>query len=149
MKSRDLLESSPALYFRRRGLIRMRSQHQVDLGHEHREIGSPFARELAERVGVPGKSQRSDHIGQRLKKQGTLCLVAPCLDDAASGRSHDIRYLGRQTSLTYTSLAHDQREGRGRARGPLPARNLSLIHISEPTRLRRISYAVFCLKKKK
>src|SRR5660398_241964 len=25
---------------------------------------------------------------------------------------------------------------------------LSLIHISEPTRLRRISYAVFCLKKK-
>src|SRR5660397_266294 len=28
-------------------------------------------------------------------------------------------------------------------------RRLSLIHISEPTRLRRISYAVFCLKKKK
>src|SRR5665809_97336 len=26
-------------------------------------------------------------------------------------------------------------------------RELSLIHISEPTRLRRISYAVFCLKK--
>src|SRR5660397_194867 len=30
-----------------------------------------------------------------------------------------------------------------------PALRLSLIHISEPTRLRRISYAVFCLKKKK
>src|SRR5665809_152931 len=29
------------------------------------------------------------------------------------------------------------------------AKGLSLIHISEPTRLRRISYAVFCLKKKK
>ena len=28
------------------------------------------------------------------------------------------------------------------------AAGLSLIHISEPTRLRRISYAVFCLKKK-
>eukprot|EP00658_Telonema_sp_P-2_P006785 TRINITY_DN12564_c0_g1_i1.p1 TRINITY_DN12564_c0_g1~~TRINITY_DN12564_c0_g1_i1.p1 ORF type:complete len:110 (-),score=8.28 TRINITY_DN12564_c0_g1_i1:79-408(-) len=27
--------------------------------------------------------------------------------------------------------------------------NLSLIHISEPTRLLSISYAVFCLKKKK
>ncbi len=26
---------------------------------------------------------------------------------------------------------------------------LAIIHISEPTRLRRISYAVFCLKKKK
>ena len=30
-----------------------------------------------------------------------------------------------------------------------PIAKLSLIHISEPTRLRRISYAVFCLKKKK
>src|SRR5660398_54278 len=29
------------------------------------------------------------------------------------------------------------------------AQGLSLIHISEPTSLRRISYAVFCLKKKK
>ena len=28
-------------------------------------------------------------------------------------------------------------------------KNLSLIHISEPTRRRGISYAVFCLKKKK
>ena len=32
-------------------------------------------------------------------------------------------------------------------RGPKPS--LSLIHISEPTRLGMISYAVFCLKKKK
>src|SRR5660398_280270 len=31
----------------------------------------------------------------------------------------------------------------------MEAQFLSLIHISEPTRLRRISYAVFCLKKKK
>ncbi len=31
----------------------------------------------------------------------------------------------------------------------LAGAGLSLIHISEPTRLRRISYAVFCLKKKK
>src|SRR5678816_2503128 len=30
-----------------------------------------------------------------------------------------------------------------------PDWNLSLIHISEPTRLLSISYAVFCLKKKK
>ena len=35
--------------------------------------------------------------------------------------------------------------------GPIAARllALSLIHISEPTRLLSISYAVFCLKKKK
>ena len=31
----------------------------------------------------------------------------------------------------------------------LIGKNLSLIHISEPTRLLSISYAVFCLKKKK
>ena len=31
----------------------------------------------------------------------------------------------------------------------LAAHTLSLIHISEPTRLGMISYAVFCLKKKK
>jgi len=38
--------------------------------------------------------------------------------------------------------------GRGKEAAE-PAQNLSLIHISEPTRLRRNSYAVFCLKKKK
>eukprot|EP00658_Telonema_sp_P-2_P041280 TRINITY_DN29510_c0_g1_i2.p1 TRINITY_DN29510_c0_g1~~TRINITY_DN29510_c0_g1_i2.p1 ORF type:complete len:129 (+),score=25.15 TRINITY_DN29510_c0_g1_i2:142-528(+) len=32
---------------------------------------------------------------------------------------------------------------------PEPSVHLSLIHISEPTRLLSISYAVFCLKKKK
>src|SRR5660397_271619 len=37
----------------------------------------------------------------------------------------------------------------GQAARYLTHRGLSLIHISEPTRLRRISYAVFCLKKKK
>ena len=34
-------------------------------------------------------------------------------------------------------------------RDVLPGEALSLIHISEPTRLGMISYAVFCLKKKK
>eukprot|EP00658_Telonema_sp_P-2_P068708 TRINITY_DN57678_c0_g1_i1.p2 TRINITY_DN57678_c0_g1~~TRINITY_DN57678_c0_g1_i1.p2 ORF type:complete len:117 (-),score=31.00 TRINITY_DN57678_c0_g1_i1:21-371(-) len=33
--------------------------------------------------------------------------------------------------------------------GDYQAQHLSLIHISEPTRLLSISYAVFCLKKKK
>ena len=37
----------------------------------------------------------------------------------------------------------------GRVSRPASGHLLSLIHISEPTRLRRISYAVFCLKKKK
>src|SRR5674536_398062 len=37
----------------------------------------------------------------------------------------------------------------GRGGGRPPTSLLSLIHISEPTRLLSISYAVFCLKKKK
>src|SRR5678816_4211122 len=37
----------------------------------------------------------------------------------------------------------------GGAVGQRLRQNLSLIHISEPTRLLSISYAVFCLKKKK
>eukprot|EP00658_Telonema_sp_P-2_P066752 TRINITY_DN55714_c0_g1_i1.p1 TRINITY_DN55714_c0_g1~~TRINITY_DN55714_c0_g1_i1.p1 ORF type:complete len:225 (-),score=80.39 TRINITY_DN55714_c0_g1_i1:80-754(-) len=41
------------------------------------------------------------------------------------------------------------REEAFRERKALEAKYLSLIHISEPTRLLSISYAVFCLKKKK
>src|SRR5660397_272204 len=41
-----------------------------------------------------------------------------------------------------------QREEHWNAEGQ-ETQSMSLIHISEPTRLRRISYAVFCLKKKK
>src|SRR5665648_946577 len=42
-----------------------------------------------------------------------------------------------------------QTEGPERPRVLHDAQDLSLIHISEPTRLGMISYAVFCLKKKK
>src|SRR5678816_3418006 len=47
---------------------------------------------------------------------------------------------------------NDGGEAGGHGRGASTAQefqNLSLIHISEPTRLLSISYAVFCLKKKK
>src|SRR5660398_161964 len=47
-------------------------------------------------------------------------------------------------ALIYWLLAKKTLEARGDI-----ITHLSLIHISEPTRLRRISYAVFCLKKKK
>src|SRR5450756_2630891 len=62
-------------------------------------------------------------------------------------------------SLVGCSLAHENARffaGTGTLRPwgcePPPGRadaHLSLIHISEPTRLGMISYAVFCLKKKK
>src|SRR5660397_278498 len=59
----------------------------------------------------------------------------------AALRGHRPRVLRRHSA--------QHRNGRQPRRGHPPARLLSLIHISEPTRLRRISYAVFCLKKKK
>src|SRR5660397_162981 len=48
-----------------------------------------------------------------------------------------------------SELSIEQLAQNERARKGTPMYYLSLIHISEPTRLRRISYAVFCLKKKK
>eukprot|EP00658_Telonema_sp_P-2_P004770 TRINITY_DN11778_c0_g1_i3.p1 TRINITY_DN11778_c0_g1~~TRINITY_DN11778_c0_g1_i3.p1 ORF type:complete len:127 (-),score=2.72 TRINITY_DN11778_c0_g1_i3:66-446(-) len=48
----------------------------------------------------------------------------------------------RRTDIALLSKHEACRKG-------LPTTHLSLIHISEPTRLLSISYAVFCLKKKK
>src|SRR5450759_2472846 len=52
---------------------------------------------------------------------------------------------GRRQPVSYR---HDD-TGRGRCSLVGLVHDLSLIHISEPTRLGMISYAVFCLKKKK
>ena len=55
----------------------------------------------------------------------------------------------RQVHLIHEEL-HDELRASGFAIGPgTMGENLSLIHISEPTRQAEISYAVFCLKKKK
>ena len=63
---------------------------------------------------------------------------------AVAGRSlHGGAHLSRQQQDRWGSAM-----GRERQSQHLLLPLLSLIHISEPTRLRRISYAVFCLKKK-
>eukprot|EP00658_Telonema_sp_P-2_P009894 TRINITY_DN13697_c0_g1_i3.p1 TRINITY_DN13697_c0_g1~~TRINITY_DN13697_c0_g1_i3.p1 ORF type:complete len:263 (-),score=56.65 TRINITY_DN13697_c0_g1_i3:28-816(-) len=59
------------------------------------------------------------------------------------GELDGVRILGRKT----VQLMSQNRLGQDPASGL--HRDLSLIHISEPTRLLSISYAVFCLKKKK
>src|SRR5678815_424278 len=56
----------------------------------------------------------------------------------------------RPAETTVTVSAHSGEAAPGAGTGGLPADavlKLSLIHISEPTRLLSISYAVFCLKK--
>src|SRR5450756_3081145 len=54
--------------------------------------------------------------------------------------------LGPDVVLIHTRCDEHRTRLPDHARRP---RHLSLIHISEPTRLGMISYAVFCLKKKK
>eukprot|EP00658_Telonema_sp_P-2_P018858 TRINITY_DN17383_c0_g1_i2.p1 TRINITY_DN17383_c0_g1~~TRINITY_DN17383_c0_g1_i2.p1 ORF type:complete len:633 (+),score=124.01 TRINITY_DN17383_c0_g1_i2:116-2014(+) len=65
--------------------------------------------------------------------------------------SHDLR--GGMVSVYVGSCHHDWERLNARKteslHSPYSALILSLIHISEPTRLLSISYAVFCLKKKK
>src|SRR5665809_158385 len=55
----------------------------------------------------------------------------------------------RQPKSSPTTSPADRASRSARRRVTPSDTTLSLIHISEPTRLRRISYAVFCLKKKK
>jgi len=62
----------------------------------------------------------------------------------------DIVYLERRRKKVPIGIVKLKEETleKGRALARSCGLDLSLIHISEPTRLRRISYAVFCLKKK-
>src|SRR5450759_3389773 len=70
-------------------------------------------------------------------------LVSTVMSQA--GSSGDIRYKDRLLeSISISGVSRDYAEF-----GGYKVEKLSLIHISEPTRLGMISYAVFCLKKKK
>src|SRR5660397_237174 len=122
-------------------------------------------------AGGASASRQGTPRGQRTR----ACTEPPC---ARTGRSHDCpptrRGAGRSgKAMPYArderlwevgqphstcEAAEQGREsgcggggGKGAGRGEHGQQDapLSLIHISEPTRLRRISYAVFCLKKKK
>src|SRR5450756_841247 len=54
-----------------------------------------------------------------------------------------------QTAVLIETLTHLGADVRWASCNIYSTQDLSLIHISEPTRLGMISYAVFCLKKKK
>src|SRR5678810_14350 len=68
----------------------------------------------------------------------------PLTEGQASVRSHHALVSGRRYSHDASVKVHRSPST------PVPTPGLlSLIHISEPTRQAEISYAVFCLKKKK
>src|SRR5450756_896276 len=74
-----------------------------------------------------------------------VILKARWTSTAASSRRHPRRCpWDRLTRVSSRSRVRSRSR-----RSPYGSSTLSLIHISEPTRLGMISYAVFCLKKKK
>src|SRR5450756_2841982 len=93
----------------------------------------------------------SDVLGIRAREaQPHMAVVVPT---RVEGNAHDIRDLGtnrfgehRRGVDTFRYL-HPYEQTALRVCPTAP--DLSLIHISEPTRLGMSSYAVFCLKKKK
>src|SRR5665809_107108 len=117
-------------------------------------------------------TSRYDSMGRRSTKAAPRSTAAGGVYSAKVVRERRGEWQKRQSSPSPTSPrsidppervedddGSPDRGCRGRpgpVRGTRPRRTpppasgrLSLIHISEPTRLRRISYAVFCLKKKK
>ena len=79
-----------------------------------------------------------DHTLHKYNLQGQL--IADFLISNVEGMMYDTDEIRYTTAKNY--------DDDGKLTGEIGSANLSLIHISEPTRLRRISYAVFCLKKK-
>ena len=57
--------------------------------------------------------------------------------------------MASNAAALYARISSNPEQTQALFRQALQDPNLSLIHISEPTRRRGISYAVFCLKKKK
>src|SRR5665648_488906 len=108
------------------------------------------------------------HAGLDLsRKRIDVCLLSDqgeLLEELACPPDHDgLRGLARRVeahgepvvgvieSMTGARFVHDTLESLGWAveiADAAKVKGLSLIHISEPTRLGMISYAVFCLKKK-
>eukprot|EP00658_Telonema_sp_P-2_P049363 TRINITY_DN37533_c0_g1_i1.p1 TRINITY_DN37533_c0_g1~~TRINITY_DN37533_c0_g1_i1.p1 ORF type:complete len:140 (-),score=43.75 TRINITY_DN37533_c0_g1_i1:127-546(-) len=67
----------------------------------------------------------------------------PSCDDAICEEHNPSQETSTKETVTNAAVAQDEPPPDAKIEG------LSLIHISEPTRLLSISYAVFCLKKKK
>eukprot|EP00658_Telonema_sp_P-2_P023113 TRINITY_DN19256_c0_g1_i1.p1 TRINITY_DN19256_c0_g1~~TRINITY_DN19256_c0_g1_i1.p1 ORF type:complete len:108 (+),score=15.26 TRINITY_DN19256_c0_g1_i1:149-472(+) len=78
-------------------------------------------------------------------RAGDWCFAHPALDSVTHPPSPRPLFLRVDRSL-FSGCRSRRLGGEWLARAP---QILSLIHISEPTRLLSISYAVFCLKKKK
>src|SRR5450756_3035208 len=98
---------------------------------------------------------RPEHAGSRVRLDGTYGKLGhrrqryKC-SPRGGGKPHVFTELLPREESWHSSCEHCERQLE-RREGPKAPRHyqfvaLSLIHISEPTRLGMISYAVFCLK---
>src|SRR5674476_309464 len=89
----------------------------------------------------------ADYI-DRHKAQRVLIAHAYVCHICSHDDAHDVDHIIPWAEWTRTDLSVDDASNLAPAHGSA-CPTLSLIHISEPTRQAEISYAVFCLKKKK
>src|SRR5450759_5551529 len=93
------------------------------------------------------RSSRTDFpISMCKDNSGEIIKIVHNLSPQATPRLRQSEPRSIMDPCRYSLCAHEHRYARLGYSGVL---YLSLIHISEPTRLGMISYAVFCLKKKK
>src|SRR5665809_19811 len=90
-------------------------------------------------VEQTSRGERAFDIYSRLLNERIVFLGTPVTEDIANLVVAQLLHLQAEDPDKDISLYVNSPGGSVYA--------LSLIHISEPTRLRRISYAVFCLKK--
>src|SRR5450759_4468291 len=108
-------------------------------------VGSTFGASAAHRTasGVSSRAVRVSGVGVL---NFTIDLPSRLKAETPDAREHgDARRRSRH--MHRCGATHAGAVGLEGERHPI--QHLSLIHISEPTRLGMISYAVFCLKKKK
>src|SRR5660398_96530 len=79
---------------------------------------------------------------EEIRRAGGVLASRPAEESLLASLEHAITALAN-------AYSHDRDHRLARARLITDHPSLSGAHLSEPTRLRRISYAVFCLKKKK
>src|SRR5678816_2001676 len=98
---------------------------------------------LPDRDDYLDQDPRSQQVREKYREHvvRTLQLLG---DDAATARKTMALVMDIETALAKASLTRVERRDPYKVFHKM--RVLSLIHISEPTRLLSISYAVFCLK---
>src|SRR5674476_1593017 len=112
-------------------------------GHEFAYLDSGEGPALLFIHGLTGSQRNWAHLIDALDHEHRV--LAPDL----FGHGASAKVMGDYSLGAHAATLRDLLDQLGIDRVTLVGHSLSLIHISEPTRQAEISYAVFCLKKKK